>query len=272
MTICIAALCENSKFAVIATDHMVTASFLALEFEHPESKVDLLTQTCVGLTAGDALANTELFRCCRRNVNQLSSPTIEIIAAEVKDQFARLRLRKAEEVILQPRGLTCKNFYVDGLMKSMPAEMVFGIDRDISGMKYPVEIIVVGVDETGSHIYGINDPGTVEIYDKLGYHAIGSGSRHALYTIIDGNHSRKRALNETIFLIYEAKRRAELAPGVGKTTEIAIITPGGVKLLTQTEKNNLKIIYERKVDPQIKEFKKEISKLSFGEQKKQNED
>jgi len=64
MTICISAICEGGKAVVVASDRMVTAGFLALEFEHPGGKIKEISKTCVGLTAGDALAQIELFRAC----------------------------------------------------------------------------------------------------------------------------------------------------------------------------------------------------------------
>lgn len=263
MTICIATICEKGQVIIVASDHMVTAGFLMLEFEHPGSKIELLTPACVGMTAGDALASTELFDICRAKVNQLSAPTIEIIANEIKEQFSCLRRRRAEERLLGPRGLTMRMFYVDGLMSKLHPEMAFGIDREITQSKFPIEVIIAGVDSSGAHIYGIDDPGIANIYDKLGYHAVGSGCRHALYAIIDGNHSIKRGLNETVYLVYEAKRRAQLAPGVGSDTQMAIITSKGVHSLTKKDIGHLASIYEKKIAPRLKDTEDEIATLKF---------
>jgi hypothetical protein len=104
MTICIAAICENGEAVIVTSDRMITANFLALEFEHPNPKIEKLADCCVGLTAGDALAHTELFRACRQYVQQMKSPQVELIVNEVKDQFLSLRQKRAEEEILRPRG------------------------------------------------------------------------------------------------------------------------------------------------------------------------
>lgn len=268
MTICIAAICDEGKSVVVASDKMVTANFLALEFEHPGSKVEYLTPTCFALSAGDALAGTELFRSCRALVNQLNAPTIEIIVNEVTNQFSNLRRMRAEEKILTPRGLSLKSFYIDGLMGKLHPEMAFGIDREITQFRFPIELIVTGVDSSGAHIYSISDPGSAEVYDKLGYHAIGSGQRHALYTIIDAEYSSTKGLNEAAYIVYEAKRRAELAPGVGDATQMFIINTDGIQLVHVNELKKLEEIHRKKTAPLVKEFTKDIAELSFIKERK----
>ena len=91
MTICIAALCNNGQGVVVASDRMITAEFLALEFEHPDAKIEVLANSCVGLSAGDALASTELFGACGTVAQNLQAPTVEQITEEVKGHFVRAR-------------------------------------------------------------------------------------------------------------------------------------------------------------------------------------
>jgi len=60
MTVCIAALCERGSQVVLVADRMITSG-LAIQFEHPLSrKVTPLSENCLAMTAGDALAFTEL--------------------------------------------------------------------------------------------------------------------------------------------------------------------------------------------------------------------
>lgn len=264
MTICVAATCENGQVAVVATDLMVSASFLSLEFEHPNSKIDQLSNTCVGLAAGDALASIELFRSCIGNVGQLKSPSIEMIADQVKDQFILLRQKSAEDNILKCRGLTISQFYHEGLLNRLPPELAINLDHQIQNARFPIDIIITGVDDSGAHIYGIRDPGVISCYDRLGYQAIGSGMSHALLTLISGNQYDQRGINETVYLVYEAKKTAELAQGVGDATVMGIVTAKGMKLLTKDEKMQLDEIYEKKKTPRLEAVQDAISKLPYG--------
>ena len=51
------------------------------------------------------------------------------------------------------------------------------------------------------------------------------------------------------FDVYEAKKRAQDAPGVGELTDIGIIDQeNGIVYLTEAEETNLMTIYEKKVD------------------------
>lgn len=267
MTICIAAICNNDKSIVVASDRMISAGFLALEFEHPDSKIESLSQTCVGLTAGDALVNAKLFRACRGVIQGLQSPSVEVIANEVQRQFVDLRRQRVTEKVLSPRGLDLEQFYQAGLINRLPPELAFAIDREIQETRYPLEVMIAGVDETGAHIYGVSDPGVVDCYDGLGYQAIGSGLRHALLTIVGNKHSRSNSLNSTVYLVYEAKRTAECAQGVGLTTEVAITSNEKTVVLSEKEKNLLDQIYKQKTSPQMKEVEEAISKLPFEEGK-----
>lgn len=56
MTICIAALCDGGRSLVAASDRMLSAPFLTLEFDHRDAKIDPIGPHCVALSAGDALS------------------------------------------------------------------------------------------------------------------------------------------------------------------------------------------------------------------------
>lgn len=267
MTVCIAAVCADGQKVVVASDRMVSAGFLALEFEHPNAKMQTLSETCVGLTAGDALAHTELFRACRVRVQRLQAPGLELIANQVKDEFGTLRRTRAEDSILRPRGLTLEMFYQQGLMRHLPVEIALTLDSQIQSAKFPLEIIIAGVDTSGAHIYGVHDPGVVECYDSLSYHAIGSGSRHALMTLIGHEHSSDRSVNDTVYSVYEAKKRAEVAQGVGEATEIGIVTDSETRILTDEQKQALEGIYRKTSVPETDKVWQLVHQLGFeGEQ------
>jgi hypothetical protein len=265
LTICIAAICENGKSVVAASDRMITAGFLALEYEHPRPKLDRLSSSVVGLTAGDALIVTELFGLCRDKIQELQSPRVARVADVVKDQFIALRKRQVEELYLRPRGLTLKEFYRDGLINRLPDQLAFTLDNDMSKLGLNLDVIIAGVDETGAHIYGVDDPGALRCYDRMGFHGVGSGLTHALLTLAANQHCQERSLNETVFLVYESKKKAELAPGVGPETEIGIITANGIVELSDEDKRHLQEIYDKKVAPQLEEVEEAVADLRFAD-------
>ena len=64
---------------------------------------------------------------------------------------------------------------------------------------------------------------------KLGYATgiPGSGAIHAMLHLSMAGQTTRRGVAETLADVYIAKRQAEVAPGVGKTTDMAVIYRDG---------------------------------------------
>jgi hypothetical protein len=71
-------------------------------------------------------------------------------------------------------------------------------------------------------------PGLLVPAETTGYAAIGSGGLHAAVRLSLAQHTKAASLVDTVYNVYEAKRAAEVAPGVGKMTDLAVIRPGKV--------------------------------------------
>jgi hypothetical protein len=76
MTICIAAICEQSSNLILTTDSMLTNEALSIQFEHPMRKMTHLAESCIALTGGDALAYTELFNMVQGEITKLKAPSV----------------------------------------------------------------------------------------------------------------------------------------------------------------------------------------------------
>ena len=103
MTICIAALCEGGKMCVVGADREITAPGLSLEFEHQESKIDRLADSCVVMSAGDALLSTEVIG---RMAALAGTPPVRERAELLRDTYMAVHLERVEHTILRPRSLT----------------------------------------------------------------------------------------------------------------------------------------------------------------------
>jgi hypothetical protein len=82
----------------------------------------------------------------------------------------------------------------------------------------------MGVDTTGGHIY-VCDNGTITCQDAVGFASIGIGYWHANSQFMFGGHTKYKAMPETLLMTYFAKKRAEVAPGVGAQTDMLMIGP-----------------------------------------------
>ena len=263
MTICIAATCADQTAVVAASDRMVSAPFLTLEFDHPDAKIDQLSRTCVGLTSGDALVATDLFTGFEGMISQLQNPDVLLIAEHVKQRFVDVRRKLIDERVFRPRGISFIDFYSNGLITALPPDLAMFLDNQVQQGQLEASVIVAGVDGSGSHIHGIDDPGTSSCFDRLGYHAIGSGYRHALLYLATAQQHWSASINQTVHNVYEAKKQAELAQGVGDTTELRVITENGVRSLTQSGLKDLEKLHELRIAPVSDRLKKEVDKLPF---------
>lgn len=223
MTICIAAICEKGSYAVLATDSMLTQEWLSIQFEHPTRKITKLCDCCAALTAGDALAHTELFNMVQGKIDNLRFPLTFDIVEKIKECYQFIREREIKETILNPIGFKGFTEFYEAQKFILP-EIAFTIQSKIEQYDYGLEIIVAGVNGEKVSIYGIANPGTSKCFDAVGFHAIGSGLPHALNSLIARECHSDISLREALLIVYEAKKMAEKAPGVGgKTTNLNII-------------------------------------------------
>ncbi len=244
MTICIAAICENYSGLVLASDSMLTNPYLPLEFEQPTKKMTQLSDLCIAMTAGNAVAHTELFNDVQCQIKQLKTPSVNEIVDKIKRCYQNIRKREICERILVPRGFDdFADFYQ--AQRVIHADITMKIQYEIDSYDYGLSIIVAGISGGKARIYYILDPGTSQCYDSIGFHTIGSGSPHAINTLTARGCHQALSLEEVLMIVYEAKTMAERAPGVGKITNLTIIKDNKVKDLSDDEIDKLPEIYEK---------------------------
>jgi len=245
MTICIAAICEKGSSLVLATDSMITNEGLSIQFEHPTKKMTSLSDSCIALTAGDALAHTELFNMVQGEITKLKAPLILEIVSKIKECYQRIRKSEIMGKILIPRGFNnFEDFYK--AQRVLIPDIALTIQNQIDRYEYGLEILVAGISEEVAHIYGISDPGTSKCFDAIGFHAIGSGLPHAINTLIARGCHQSSDLKEALLIVYEAKKMAEKAPGVGANiTDICIMKPQGITEFPRDKLGQLNKIYEK---------------------------
>ena len=242
---------------------MLSAPFLTLEFDHPDAKIDQVSPTCVALTSGDALAAQDVLAEGAGFAGQLQNPFITNFADQIRQKFVEARRRLANEQVLEPRGMNFVDFYQGGAITRLPPDLGMVIDHAIQSLQLGVSVILAGVDQTGAHIFTIEDPGTTACFDRLGYHAIGSGHRHALLTLVSHSQHKSADINRTVFNVYAAKRAAEAAPGVGQATEMRVITKAGVQVVGADVLAKLQPLYDKKMSTKIVEVEAGIEALPY---------
>ena len=228
MTIAIAALCgwPNDVSIIAVADHMVTSG--DVEFEQPQPKMWQLHTSCVAVFFGLSAAQGQI--ASRAEAWIASQRVVEIATvAEIYAFYLRDYVRReAEADLLAPLALKSADLVkeppvvnatlIQQLSKQLQAYYdSSGLSDDLGGA------IIAGVDGTGAHLYLI-EHGKVRFMDSIGFVAAGGGQWHAESQFMFSRYTRGWEFPDALSLMYAAKKRAEVAPGVGPETDIVIIT------------------------------------------------
>jgi hypothetical protein len=227
MTVCIAAICDSGKRIVVAADRMFTNPGLSVEFETEERKIEPIARRFVALPAGNSVFATEMLATLASRIGT-REPQFKAVSENVRHIYSELRAQKAEEAIVMPalgadfiasrtKGTTLPD-YLQNQHQAYAQLMALQSQQNVNS-----DIILAGIDDHGAQICQITHPGIMIPWQKLGYATIGSGGIHAMLWLSLSGQVRQRGLYETMADVYIAKKRAEVAPGVGKTTDVAVI-------------------------------------------------
>lgn len=272
MTLCMAALCtdpDDGALAVVAADRMVTYGGF-IEHEHTVPKIVQPTSYAVTMIAGDTLVGTRLAKAVAAAIGP-TNPDVASIAGSMATGYANMRTEQLNAQILAPRGLDLTSFYAR--QGALNAQLVMVLDQAMAQHNPGVELLIAGVDGGGAHIYSVTNPGKPEReHDPIGYAAIGSGGIHALQAMISFKHSTTATLQETVFRAYAAKRRAEVAPGVGVDTDMAIVSASGVRFLDTSTLQALAKMYGKYGKAAETAQVKELGKLNLDDNGPERDD
>ena len=221
MTVCIAALAEDGRACALCSDQMITAHFpIGYEFESPEvAKIpQVCGDTCV-LLAGDILFAHEVIRHAQEMLEDLGATVASgVVAERIRRSYAEIRLERIVQTHLSPRGLTLENYY--SMHQQLHSGVVQRIDGTMEMFDPGVEMIVAGMDGGVYHLFTVTNPGTMVCNDPIGFCAVGSGAPHATYSMIDSGYRKSLELEAVTEMVRQAKKRSEVAPGVGQSTNI----------------------------------------------------
>ncbi|MEO8103203.1 MAG: hypothetical protein ABI790_11785 [Betaproteobacteria bacterium] len=223
MTVCVAAICEDSKTILGASDRMITAGIV--QFQPAASKAYQITKSIVIMVAGEMTVQTEIMAELVPRVNVMLSqdpPPGWLNVKDIADVYASihdaLKTKRGERDILLPLGLTSETFI--SRQRELAPKLVTTIATELIGKTLPsTAAIVSGVDNTGAHLYVV-EGGNVTCHDAAGFASIGAGWYHASSHMMFSRHEKNGSLARTLLLTYTAKKRAEVAPGVGIETDM----------------------------------------------------
>jgi hypothetical protein len=274
LTVCIAAICNDGYSIVLAADRMITAR--GTEFEIPGLtrqsnrasilKTVPLNKHLIAMTSGDAGFQSDAMQHLFSRINPegllFATPTTHTSSSiHVRDaallylEFCDEQRRRATNSLLAPYGLDVGSFIAK--QKSMNAEFVTSICTEVEDLRSQIgdPVLFCGIDGTGAHIVHC-DGDRLSSADSFAFAAIGSGGEHAESQFMLGNHTRFASVPDTILLTYVAKKRSEVAQGVGEQTDMFVISasPNGFFYVMAEQLEKLDALYKTMEKDQSKAF------------------
>ena len=229
MTVCIAAICQydDGTYIVGCADTLVT--YGDTEFQSPHPKIHQFTQFNAVMTSGDVDVHREAIDKTKADLLANKDQGVSLPVRYVADLYAAHLTRScrkfAEAEAFGPLGLTVSDFLEKQRNGSLSSDLANHLFQQFQ-RSWPVsDALVIGRDNSGVHLFLIDQRGRVSSKIDAGYAAIGTGSRHVETHMMFNQHSPQQNLTHTLFRIYLAKRIAESAPGVGASTDICFVGP-----------------------------------------------
>jgi hypothetical protein len=241
----VAAIAENS-IILGASDRMLTAG--DIQFEPGDIKIRRLTTSIAILTAGDSDLHAEILQSVFSEVRAIDlddSWEIKEIAEMYAKYYGEVRSKRAERAYLSPLRLTMDEFL--DRQQSMDSDTVARLTTEIINFDAGcAQAIVAGIDSTGPHLWVVDNE-SVSCHDRVGFAAIGAGEWHAKSQFMFAGYGRFISVPRAMRITYGAKKRAEVAPGVGNATDMFYIGPdlGSFTWFRSNITNKLEEIYQR---------------------------
>jgi hypothetical protein len=218
---------------------MITAGDVQFEPQMMR-KVWWLTTAVGVMWAGDASLQAEVLNDVVLTVHRRvqDQPENWWNVRDVADLYAtawnEAKRRRAVRAILGPLGLSDDEFhsgqhgFSDSIVQQLAGSLLaFQLPGEALGL---TEAIIVGVDMSygtfpTAHLYRFFNA-TYWCEDNVGFAAIGAGSWHARSQLMLAGYHATQPSEEALWRTYTAKRRAEVAPGVGnKGTDMFSLGP-----------------------------------------------
>jgi len=233
MTICIAAACQGGKTIVLAADREIAFGFTSAEF--PGGKfITLFHDWAVGFAGNVTNANDVIGAADNLSAPGSTAATRKLAKLSLSDArgimekaYREARLKRAEGLHLANRGMTLQEFRKTG-SQTLPPTTYAEIDARIANLDYGTDLIVSGFpegEELGT-VFTVTNPGITVEHTLLGFWCVGSGAAAAQMSIFNRLYSRLCSVEEATYYVYEAKRAAENAAGVGPTTDLYLLRKG----------------------------------------------
>ena len=242
-------------------------------WDNSNPKIYVASSSIVFLTAGDSGLQTEVMADAILDIRGLIKREphkwvdVKDAVESYLNAYNKAKALRIRDSVFVPRGLDANTFI--SRQSEMHSDFILDTTRQIHRCENDfreirgVETIVTGIDDSGAHIYAVVKSANgdhVTCCDSIGFAAVGIGGRHAESQFMMAGHNPHSNREETLLLTYMAKKRSEVAPGVGRETDMFVIGPSTGSLammgnIVDFDMEKIDSIYKKMEQEQARRFK-----------------
>jgi hypothetical protein len=186
------------------------------------SKGWLLSPKVACLGAGDSTIHYTVLTKTLRGINHNGIADVEASAKLYGQNLLAFKRRQLGSFLSSV--VEDASAFIEVQQQGNP-QLILELAEKLAGQRLDVEVIFTGWDLNGAHIYHVGESGHEVCCDGTGFVAIGSGSRQFETQFMLSRYDRYWTFQQALLLMYSAKKRAEVSPGVGTETDLFIIGP-----------------------------------------------
>jgi hypothetical protein len=266
MTVGIAAICRwiysetDPGWAVItASDQMLTNG--DVEYEPPQRKLSAFGRSAILLVSGEIQVHSDAIKATQRHLLSTPESDVRTIAEIYASNIRKMRADWAAQTYLSAYGLDQDSFLQK--QKYMDADVVRELSSKIESYHFDIQAIVAGINPSGdAEICNIDGFGMSACQTDVGFVSIGIGAGHANLKLMATGYSKHFNLyHACLAKVYAAKKRSEVAPGVGTATDLILITRGGWEYISDELLTLIESIYQEWVEAGNRITEESIKKL-----------
>jgi|GEM_PF-2007058 20S proteasome alpha/beta subunit len=226
MTVCVAALAENGKKAVLVADKLVTnKGLLPYQMDMAADKIikinnDVMVMYCGGITDTSIIIENSI-----KNIGK--NKWVSDVAKLINEKHLEYLLEVLSQAQLKTRGIKDVNeFYKEYILK-LDKDTRKSIDEVLTThtLNSAPQFIVCGKEGDGIYrIYWLgNNPRVIPTLMTINYSTIGSGSGYANFSIIQSKYNKSLTVTQVKELLMRAKKEAENDRDVEDKEDVVIL-------------------------------------------------
>ena len=147
-------------------------------------------------------------------------------------------------------------------MNKLSPDFVVKITNQLQQFEIVAEALVLGMDEGIANIFHVDNEGVITCHSDIGFASCGLGGIHATSYLMLSRYSADQHYYGALLANYTAKKRSEVAPGVGHYTDMQLVLRDNILFVNERVTIELDNIYSEREKVRIDQPSSHFLKLA----------